>query len=154
MTDSDTKQGWPRVPYVGVGCIVMYESNLLLVQSRNGMWSTPGGHLDFGEDPAECARRETIEETGLTVHDVDFVAITNDVMPDRGRHYLTVWMRGRAESVAIAIGDPGEIADAGWFRPGSLPEPLQPFLVNLIEGRCWPAMGRGAALSSSVRDPT
>ena len=32
-----------------------------------GSWTLPGGGLDFGEDPADGARREVEEETGLTV---------------------------------------------------------------------------------------
>jgi ADP-ribose pyrophosphatase YjhB (NUDIX family) len=30
-----------------------------------GLWTLPGGGLDFGEDPAEGAMRELAEETGL-----------------------------------------------------------------------------------------
>lgn len=45
---------WPRVPYVGVGCIVMRQDKILLVKSHSGWWSTPGGHLDFGETPADA----------------------------------------------------------------------------------------------------
>ena len=48
----------------------------------------------LGESPEVCAARETLEETGITVSNVEFVAITNDVLADAGKHYLTVWMRG------------------------------------------------------------
>ncbi len=32
----------------------------------------PGGHVESDESPTACARREVKEETGLTVHIVDF----------------------------------------------------------------------------------
>jgi 8-oxo-dGTP diphosphatase len=130
---------WPKVPYVGVGCIVVRDGRLLMVRSHRGAWSTPGGHLDFGESPAECAARETAEETGLAVTNVEFVAITNDVLPDVGRHYVTIWMRADAPGGAHpSIGDVGEIAEVGWYAPDALPGPLFPFFENLIAGRCMP----------------
>src|SRR5438067_4863655 len=94
-----------KVPYVGVGCIVVRDGRLLLVRNQLGFWSTPAGHLDFGESPDICAAREVLEETGITVSHVEFVAITNDVLVDAGNHYLTVWMRGDADVVDTHIGD-------------------------------------------------
>jgi len=127
-----------KIPYVGVGCIVIRDGQLLLVQNQRGFWSTPGGHLDFGESPDVCAARETLEETGISVANVEFVAITNDVLADAGRHYLTVWMRGDADSAPARIGDAAEINQLGWFAPGNLPRPMHIYFQNLLEGRCWP----------------
>ena len=50
---------------------------LLLIQRtkspNKGCWSPIGGKLnqEIGESPYECARRETLEETGLQVSDTD-----------------------------------------------------------------------------------
>ena len=130
---------WPKVPYVGVGCIVVRDDGqLLMVQNHRGFWSTPGGHLDFGESPAECAIRETLEETGVAVTGVEFVAITNDVLPDVGRHYITVWMRADTAERTLAVRDPGEIAAAAWFAPERLPTPLHLYFENLIAGQSLP----------------
>jgi ADP-ribose pyrophosphatase YjhB (NUDIX family) len=98
------------------------------------------------EDPAECARRETAEETGLRVRNLGFLAITNDVMLDRGRHYVTLWFSAEAEEGEAHVLDEREIANVGWFDVEALPDPLQPFLVNLLEGRCLPPLPAGAAL--------
>src|SRR3712207_3232732 len=129
-----------NVPQVGVGCIVVRaDGQLLMVRNHRGLWSTPGGHLDFGESPAECAARETLEETGVVVTDVEFIGITNDLLPDSGRHYLTVWMRALAPAVAPVIGDPAEIAYAAWFAPDALPGPRHRYLDNLLAGRSLPS---------------
>lgn len=135
-SESSATAGQP--PRVGVGCIVVRSGRVLLVRTRSGFWSTPGGHLDFDETPAECAARETEEETGVRVVDVELVAITNDVFRDRGAHYVTIWMRGEALDGDVVIGDTGEIAEAGWFDPASLPSPRHLYFENLLAGRCVP----------------
>jgi 8-oxo-dGTP diphosphatase len=127
-----------KIPYVGVGCIVVHDGQLLLVRNQRGFWSTPGGHLDFGESPDVCAARETWEETGVSVSNVEFVAITNDVLHDVGKHYLTVWMRGDADCATARIADTAEITRIGWFAPDRLPNPLHLYFQHLLSGRCWP----------------
>ncbi len=110
-----------KIPYVGIGCVVVRDGKLLLVRNQRGFWSTPGGHLDFGESPDVCAARETLEETGISVTNVEFVAITNDVLTDVGKHYLTVWMRGDADDATARITDIAEITRIGMVCPRSSP---------------------------------
>lgn len=62
----------PRSPErYGLGTSIYAERDgKILVLKRAGgaapgAWYTPGGVLDPGETPAECARRELLEETGL-----------------------------------------------------------------------------------------
>ena len=40
---------------------------MLLKHRRLGIWVQPGGHVDPGETPWDAARREGMEETGLTL---------------------------------------------------------------------------------------
>lgn len=129
---------WPQVPYVGVGCIVLHAGRVLLVRTRGGLWSTPGGHLDFGESPAEAAVRETAEETGVAVERVTFVAITNDVMAEADKHYVTIWLRGETSDPTIVVRDTAEIEEAGWFDPAAFPKPRHVFFDNLLARRTLP----------------
>ena len=61
----------PRRSLFGLGTSVYAErgGKILLLKratgEATGTWYTPGGGLDPGEEPAECARRELFEETGL-----------------------------------------------------------------------------------------
>ena len=55
------------VHVTGSGILAGPRGVLLLRHRLLGIWLQPGGHVDPGETPWEAARRETAEETGLTV---------------------------------------------------------------------------------------
>jgi 8-oxo-dGTP diphosphatase len=129
-------------PYVGVGILVKKDEQLLLLKRKNrhgaGSWSTPGGHLEFGESLEDCAKRETEEETGISITNVTFKAITNDLFHAEGKHYITVWMQATYLCGETGINAPYEVAEIGWFTQNALPKPLFLPLEHLLEGRCYP----------------
>jgi ADP-ribose pyrophosphatase YjhB (NUDIX family) len=47
--------------------VIMDEKVLLLPHPKLKKWLPPGGHVELNETPAECAKRETLEETGLEI---------------------------------------------------------------------------------------
>lgn len=78
-------------PKVGVNVIVIKDNMILLGQRKNtagdGDWGLPGGHLEFGESAIEGAKRELLEETGLTA-DLEFSNVVNDALVDKSTHYI------------------------------------------------------------------
>ncbi len=60
-----------RNPAPAAGVVVVESGRVLLVQRkfdpRSGMWTLPAGFVEYDEHVAECAVRETREETGLDV---------------------------------------------------------------------------------------
>ena len=52
----------------GAGVIVVDAAGRVLLQRRsdNGCWDYAGGSMELGEEAEETARRELLEETGLT----------------------------------------------------------------------------------------
>ena len=130
-------------PAIGVGIIITKGDQVLLLKRKyvhgDGSWSTPGGHLEFGESLEECAIREAKEETAVDITDVKFRAITNDVFERDGMHYITIWMEGRYLSGEPVVNDPHEMAEVGWFAWDALPETLFLPLQNLLDGRCYPS---------------
>ena len=67
-----------------------------------GEYQLPGGHLEFFEGFEECCAREVEEETGLLIENIWPIAFTNDMFPDDGLHYVTLyfhsdWVSGKPE---------------------------------------------------------
>ena len=124
---------------MGVGIVVRRGHELLLVRRAgthgSGTWSTPGGHLDFGEDPAVCAAREAEEETGVTIGSAHFLGVTNDVFAAEGKHYVTLWFEAEHAGGDAAPLAADELDAVDWFPEDALPDPLFPPLLKLLAGR-------------------
>ena len=103
-------------------------------------WAPPGGHLEYGESPEECAIREAKEETGVDVEAVEFRALTNDVFPE-GKHYITLFTEAARWTGEPSVAAPGEAAEVGWFDWQALPQPLFLPFQHLLDGQCYPSTG-------------
>ena len=129
-------------PLIGVGVIVVKKGHLLLLKRRSvhgaGTWSTPGGHLEFGESPEACAIREVEEETGVVIGNVSFMGITNDIFAEAARHYITLWMLGQYRSGTPSVQAPYEMSAVDWFHRDNLPQPLFRSLQHLVDGNSHP----------------
>ena len=66
-------------PTVGVGAVIFRGDDVLLIRRGKepflGMWSIPGGRLQFGESLETAVRREVREETGLEMTQVEFLGV-------------------------------------------------------------------------------
>jgi 8-oxo-dGTP diphosphatase len=125
-----------------VGVIIEKDDQVLLLHRANvhgaGSWSTPGGHLDYGESPEACAIREAKEETSLDIAEARFLAITNDVFEMEGKHYITIWMQGRYLGGEPRVSAAYEMSELRWFPWERLPESLFLPFRHLLEGECYP----------------
>lgn len=130
-------------PQVGVAVIIEQEDGRVLLLKRKGAhgagtWAPPGGHLEIGESLEECATRETLEETGIVISTVQFVAITNDVFETEQKHYVTIWVEGTYESGQATVAYPDKVQEVAWAAWSALPQPLFLPLQNLLSGRQYP----------------
>jgi len=75
-----------QAPYVGILALTEDGRVPLIRQYRpcveDFTWEFPGGTVDAGEQPAEAAEREIVEETGLSVRQLVFLG---EYFPDTGR---------------------------------------------------------------------
>jgi len=61
---------WDKQPLTTARAIVIRGDEILLMRRNRGgedYFTTPGGHIDEGEQPRAAAGREVLEETGITV---------------------------------------------------------------------------------------
>ncbi|HUN40436.1 MAG TPA: NUDIX hydrolase [Acetobacteraceae bacterium] len=111
---------YPPRPIVGIGVIVLKDASVLLVRRGKppnlGSWTLPGGAQEVGETTEQAARRELLEETGVTVGPLVFAAHVDNIRRDReGRvqfHYTILDFAGRWES-----GEPvaaSDVSEAVW----------------------------------------
>ncbi len=120
------------VPAAGI-LAVDDEGRLLLQRRRDtGQWAIPMGRMELGETPTECAVRETLEETGVTVEPTGFLGIYSDPGyivayddhqdPSRFgevRQEFEITLIGRPVSGSPTEND--EASDVRWLRPDELP---------------------------------
>ncbi len=124
MHDNELKR-----PRVGVGVFVCRGDKFVLMQRKNahgeGSWAPSGGHLEFGETWEECARRETREELGVEIENVQFFGVTNDVFQTEGKHYITIYLRADlCAGQEPRNGEPEKTVALQWATWQTLPSPM------------------------------
>ncbi len=134
-------------------CHVLDGEKLLLKRASRGIslgrWNAPGGNIDEGESPEECAVREVFEETGLRVKNLFSHGIMNFYLD--GKEELSV--KGHLFSTREFEGEirSSEEGEVRWFDADKLPLaemwPDDEFWLNLmLSGRRFNAdfyMGKG-----------
>lgn len=117
---------------VCVGVAVVRDGSLLLIERGRGvgrgLWSIPGGRVEFGETLAQAAKRELYEETGLRADTLTPLGHVERIGPTW--HYVIhdfLWEMPSRYSSDVIVGD--DAAAASW--------------VELDELHSWPNLAPG-----------
>ncbi len=123
---------------VGVAVFVCNEKGDILIGHRrgshgSGQWGLPGGHLEPGETPENCAIREAQEEAGIKVGNAVPLGFSNDIF-ESGKHYITLFMKADHLSGAVRVCEPEKNEEWRWASLDNLPRPLFLPLENFLAG--------------------
>ena len=129
-------------PKVGIGVLIVNNKNEILLglrKSKHGhaSWGPPGGHLEFMETFEICAIREVYEETGLTITNPEFFALSNDVF-ESDKHYVSIFMKANyQENQRVQNIEPHNFEKWQWFEINHLPNNLFLPLKQLVNNKAY-----------------
>jgi 8-oxo-dGTP diphosphatase len=117
--------------FLAASVAIVRRDDLLLIQRNRapseGLWTLPGGRLDPGETPEQCAIRELKEELGLTVY-----ALRPLIVLRHGQYRLQTFATQAYDGEIVA--DKAEIRDWRWVRPMQLARlPTTPDLADVVQ---------------------
>ena len=113
----------PTRPQLAVSAAIFRDGKVLLVRRARspskGLYSLPGGRVEFGETLHQALAREVDEETGLRI-DIVGLAGWREVLPggSGGGHYVILSFAARWTSREPVLND--EHDDFKWLEPGAV----------------------------------
>ncbi len=124
---------------VGAGILITDSRGRLLLGMRtdNKCWGIPGGSMELNETLEETVRRETLEETGLTVGKLSLYGVYSGpeffyTYPNGDQVYnLSVVYLSSDFSGALQTSD--EHSAWEFFSPSQLPEPLSQPIQAIVK---------------------
>ena len=113
-------------PVPAAAALVVDEAGRLLLARRAvepdaGLWDTPGGFLDEGEDPMDGLRRELLEEAGVEVEIGDFFGMYLDRYGSGQTAPYVLNLVWRASIVGGELEAADDVSELAWFAPDALP---------------------------------
>jgi 8-oxo-dGTP diphosphatase len=111
-------------PQVAVGVMIVKEGRVLMMKRKGshgaGEYGFPSGHLEYMESFEECAIRETREECGIEIKNINFSYLVN-VKKYNPKHYVYIglvadWVSGEPLNL-----EPDKAEEWKWYDFNDLP---------------------------------
>lgn len=121
------------IDFIGVGCgtLIVNENNETLLMKRGGdsknetgVWSQPGGSVEFGKKIKDAIKREVKEEFGVTIELQNLLATTDHIISDENQHWVSTSYLGKIVSGEPKNLEPEKCLEIKWFSFDNLPENL------------------------------
>lgn len=106
-----------KVQELNVYAVVKNGDRFLVLRRKDGFWEFPGGGVDWGEDPEKAAKRETLEETGISIDGpLELLGITSAVYEKEGNEKHSVYLVYLANTDKEDVRISGEHQEYRWLN--------------------------------------
>ena len=129
---SDIKPGKDFIG-LAIGAVILDEREKILLIKRKsntdknkvyvgeGIWSTVGGKVDFGESIEDALKREVKEEIGIEPRIEKFIGYSEQILENGSTHWFLFHFLCRIDEDP-KIMEPEKIEKIEWFDINNLPE--------------------------------
>jgi 8-oxo-dGTP diphosphatase len=114
----------PEVQRLAAYALIVKDGKMLLCRLTSltgsaGMWTLPGGKVEFGEHPDNAVVREVLEETGLTVSNKGVLTVNSELFHFTGTrmHAVRLIYRVQVVSGTLTYEQGGTTDICEWFTP-------------------------------------
>jgi ADP-ribose pyrophosphatase YjhB (NUDIX family) len=113
-------------PALAINVIVEDKTKILLVKRKlepfKGLWSLPGGYVDYGETVENAAKREVKEECGLDIQISKILSVYSNPKRHPWKHVVAICYV--AKKVGERIKAVSKEGDANFFKINRIPKKL------------------------------
>lgn len=114
---------------VGVGAVILNERQDVLLLKRkdefeSGLWTIPGGAVEWFETCADAIKRECREEVGVEVEIDQLLTVVDHIVRELGVHWVSVEYLVHVTAGNPRNADERENYELRWFPLNALPEAL------------------------------
>ena len=128
----------PGVDFPGVGCglAAVKDGKLLLCRRLKapeaGHWNIVGGKVEHLELSMDGARREAEEESGLAIGAIQFLCVSEQIIPADRQHWVSLIYVTHDFAGEPQLTEPDKLSDIGWYGLDELPQPLSRFAADAV----------------------
>ena len=126
-------------PKLVAGTLPVSDGRVLLtrraIEPARGLWTFPGGYVDWGEDVREAARRETLEEVEVAVRLDGLLGVYSY----RDAPVVVVVFRATVPEGAAPAPNADEVLEVAYFGPDEIPWDALAFPSTEAALRDWAA---------------
>lgn len=117
---------------LGVGAYIVNDKNEVLLMLRPksikqhrttvGMWSVPGGQVEFAESCEQAVKREAKEELGIDIEIKKVIGCTDQILPISKAHWHCMHFLCRIKKGKPKILEAEKCEKIKWFSLNKLPK--------------------------------